>query len=827
MNSVIRLWSLFALLMIAGTASGDELLIKDGQPRAEIIIAADAPRMTVMAAGELQDYLARISGAVLPIRHQRGGDLPLAIFVGASDGTQQLGIDIEKLPQGSLLLRSGRDWLVLAGHDEDFTPPEPWGRGGAQPAQQESDSRWDAVSGGTWRNPLGALWRRYNDSFSAEPQVQHGPSQAAAFPADFDSLSAEQQGSWAFDKHGSLTAVHEFLERLGVRWYWPGELGEVVPQLDSIALPAVDETIEPAYPLRNFMFSQYFWGTRDDLLYSWRLRLNHGDEVLGVTQPHQGHGGRLVHAREEMKAAHPEYYALRAGARLTDFKGAGMPCLSNEGLRQETIAFVRAAFDTFDLPAISICPQDGFRMCECEDCQGLDDPERGRAGMYSNYVWDFVQHVAEAVYETHPDRDIVAMAYGMYHLPPNHIEKLSPNILLSFMAPRLTLSDPAAFEEQRAVLAEWEKIGTPGRMFRYPHYLNTMPGRGWEGIPAVFPRAIAIDLSTLPGRSLGDFIEVSRTREALWHSPAINHLNWYVTSKLYWDPHLDLEALLDEYYSLFYGPAADPMRAAIEHAEHHWMAMRDHMNRQPAEMFIQLLDEARAAAGDDIYGQRIDVWREETQPLREMLARTTTMREGVRHAWLHPTTRHEGLAQYDLRNNETGRRPEIGTTFQVGWDRDAILFDIRCEEPDMAGLRIIGDQDNDPRIWDGDTVEILLETQNHSYYQIAINPAGIVTDLDRSNTQRQFGWTSHAEVSTEHGEDYWRVIVRIPVVPEDSVDHLNNVIGRVPTGLHPWYFQVGRNRERGTERQLSAFSATGDPHNFHAIEKFGRLSTRR
>lgn len=827
MNWVFRHWSLFILFMGPGVVFGADFLVEEGRPNAEIIVAANAPRLTVMAAGELQDYVARISGAILPIRHQRGGDLPVAIFVGESDGTRQLGIDTADLPRGAFLLRSGAGWLVLAGHDEDFTPPEPWGRGGAPAAQQESNRRWDEVSGGTWNNPLGALWRRYNDSFSAEPQVQRGPSQADAFPGDFDSLAADQQGSWAFDKHGSLTAVHEFLERLGVRWYWPGELGEVVPQLETIALQPLDEIIEPAYPLRNFMFSQYFWGSRDDLLYSWRLRLNHGDELLGLSQPNQGHGGRMVHARDEMKAAHPEYYALRAGARLLDFKGAGMPCLSNEGLRRETIEFVRAAFDTFDLPAISICPQDGFRMCECELCQGRDDPERGRSGIYSNYVWDFVQYVAAAVYETHPDRDIVAMAYGMYYLPPTNIDKLSPNILLSFMAPRLSLSDPEVFEEQRAVLAEWERIGTPGRMFRYPHYLNTLPGRGWEGIPAVFPRAIAIDLSTLPGRSLGDFIEVARTREQHWQSPAINHLNWYVTAKLYWDPNLDLEALLDEYYTLFYGPAAAPMKAAIEHAERHWMAMRDHMDRQPAAAFIALLDEARGAVGDDIYGQRVDAWISETQPLRTLLERSANLREGVRHAWLHPMTRHEGLAQYDLRNNETGRRPEIGTTFEVGWDRDAIIFDIRCEEPDMAGLRVVGDQDNDPRIWDGDTVEILLETQNHSYYQIAINPAGIVTDLDRSNNQRQFGWTSHAEITTEHGNDYWRVIVRIPIVGEDSVDHLNNVIGRVPTGLHPWYFQIGRNRERGTDRQLSAFSATGNPNNFHGIEKFGRLSTRR
>jgi hypothetical protein len=55
----------------------------------------------------------------------------------------------------------------------------------------------------------------------------------------------------------------------------------------------------------------------------------------------------------------------------------------------------------------------------------------------------------------------------------------------------------------------------------------------------------------------------------------------------------------------------------------------------------------------------------------------------------------------------------------------------------------------DPALWYGDTIEILLETDRHSYYQIAVNPAGAIIDLDHSmdknNRQRvRDGSTEHS-----------------------------------------------------------------------------------
>jgi hypothetical protein len=51
---------------------------------------------------------------------------------------------------------------------------------------------------------------------------------------------------------GTLYAVYDFLERLGVRWYGPGKQGEHVPHYTDIILPPTARYEEPAMDIRGF-----------------------------------------------------------------------------------------------------------------------------------------------------------------------------------------------------------------------------------------------------------------------------------------------------------------------------------------------------------------------------------------------------------------------------------------------------------------------------------------------------------------------------------------------------------------------------------------------
>ena len=111
---------------LAPVAFGEKFIVRNGQPRAEIVIAQQPPRMVKRAARELQTYVARISGAQLPIVTEPAEGFPVKVYIGRSPHTDRLGITGEGLRHGAFVMKSGPDWLALVGRDRDFVPPEPW-----------------------------------------------------------------------------------------------------------------------------------------------------------------------------------------------------------------------------------------------------------------------------------------------------------------------------------------------------------------------------------------------------------------------------------------------------------------------------------------------------------------------------------------------------------------------------------------------------------------------------------------------------------------------------------------------------------------------------
>jgi hypothetical protein len=183
---------------------------------------------------------------------------------------------------------------------------------------------------------------------------------------------------------------------------------------------------------------------------------------------------------------------------------------------------------------------------------------------------------------------------------------------------------------------------------------------------------------------------------------------------------------------------------------------------------------------------------------------------------------------YGLVDLETGKKPELRTRFKVIWDDKANIawFGIHCEEDDTKDLNITATEDEDTNIWYGDAVELMLETQPHSYYQIAVSPAGALVDADREKKIKLL-WNSMAEVKTHIGEDYWTVEMRLPIagVNQKGLDPLNGIAGAAPTYDFPWYFNLGRTRVRGDEKQAMIFSPT-EKKGFHDTDKFGKLYIR-
>lgn len=591
-GSVVLLVACSVLWSASATAKA--YLVRDGEAQAEIVVSETPPRTTRLAAAELQTVLCKITGVSLPIVTAPTDGCPVQVYVGVSPYTEGLGVSDEGMKYGAFRLVSGDNWLALVGHDSEYVPIEPWGHNHEDRFRVYDE--WDAITGAKWGNPFLGLHRR------------HCPA----------------LGIWEADERGSFNAVNEFLRSLGARWYFPGELGECLPKLRSVALPAVNRAVHPDFAMRHLLFYYHeFWtgvenapADVEDIMWQMRLGLFASQEIVGSVL---GHGSTLVHSRDEVKQAHPEYYALAGGKRDTDHYGwGGAPCLSSEGLFRENVSLVRALYDHYRQRMVSVAPQDGYDICECELCRDKATPERGRWGLSSDYVWGYADRVAREVQKTHPDRRVSCTAYQSYLQPPLAIDQFSPNMAVILCQARSDFSDPEKHKEYSDLVRAWVAKLPSKELYIWDYYLLAQPGLPSEGVPIYFPHIVAEDLRSLKGVSRGEFVEVYRNwreNNDTWDALAANHLNCYVTARLYWDADQDVDALLEDYYDRFYGPARAEMKAFIEYAEANWP--KASQDAAVIDRLFELVGAARTAAGAGIYGRRVDLVVEYMQRLKE------------------------------------------------------------------------------------------------------------------------------------------------------------------------------------------------------------------
>ncbi|MCA1808541.1 MAG: hypothetical protein LC725_03645, partial [Lentisphaerae bacterium] len=290
---------------------------------------------------------------------------------------------------------------------------------------------------------------------------------------------------------------------------------------------------------------------------------------------------------------------------------------------------------------------------------------------------------------------VVCGAYSAYQEPPASIDTLSPNLVARISWVRPILDDDENFATYWEVVQGWlSKLG-PGRIGRN---FNTQWSSSPQA-PLIFPRSIAREMKAVKGLAIGENSSVPRSRDQRWGPPGLAHLNHYVTAAYLRDADQDLDELLNEYYHLFYGPAADQMRLAFEHAERVYSRERKPSVAQPLEMrieFVKLLLAAREAAGAGIYGQRVQLVLDD-MPALEALEKALVEREAMGDPRKDAPVVLAGDALsgkeapvYRLRDIKTGEDipDEIATTFQVKWEGKYLVFDVHCREPDLENMPI-------------------------------------------------------------------------------------------------------------------------------------------
>lgn len=843
-KNIVCLLMLLTAVSTPAEASNPLTLIQDGVALAEIVISESPTRMQRVAAETLRQDLQKISGARLPIVTTPTPGR-IKIFIGESS---HCPVSSSGLSDGAYRITTGPDWIALIGDDADFAPTNPFARNNGDISRAQSE--WESIINAPYGLPHPGLYKNR----LRLPGDTGKPDGAATEPKEVLEI-------WGLDERGSFNAVCGLLRRLGARWYLPGELGEVLPALKTVTVLQIDETVRPDFALRQFNFRFSTCG-HDTAMWAMRLGIRN-DERLQIA-----HGMATMASRDAVFALHPDWFAQYGGRRA--FKpgdSKNQLCYSNDELFQETVRYARAQLDTYNLKTVSIMPPDGYTaICQCDLCRGKDSPERNERGLLSNYVWDFVNRVAREIAKTHPDAKVLNCAYGAYTLPPDNIEQLEPNVVVCIVGGRRPVNKGGVKGEREsapdALRAAWvRKTRNPILVFEnYP-----FTDRGWY-LPSFAVHEIGRSINATKGVSQGEDIWLSVRQDFDKVGIGFNHFMVYFTARMYWGgPDADVDALFDDYCHLFYGPAEQQMRDFFLYCEANWHHMED--DKSVADNALELFAKAKTAVDpDSMYARRLNLMDDYLQGLRMKSEQLGQKRGPV------PVVRLVGDAEKivvdghlnddywqncpvaatgRLRELQTGRSPLFETTFKTGWQGNSLYVAVRCQDEPISGNgtpshhtapseasrqsiaaptstspRNAATRDDDAAIWQGDVVEILLQTETHSYYQIAVSPSGFVTDLDRGASKGQwFGWDSKADVATQVADGYWTIEARIPIT-QDENDPLHQVIGRKPTQSLPWHINICRQRIRDDGMEHSALSPTGTAA-FHEPLKFAHFYAGR
>jgi hypothetical protein len=419
-------------------------------------------------------------------------------------------------------------------------------------------------------------------------------------------------------------AVSLFLEKhCGVRWVWPGESGEVIPQNPKLNIPTLTESGAPPLKRRSLALNYgRFWHPQvKEHQQVWWGRTRQGDQFRAVF----GHSWWGTMPPDEYFKEHPEWFGLVGGKRTTR-----QLCPSNMEMRDEFVKRLLSRPDYKSFNIISVSANDGGGFCECHLCKakGADEPLPIYGREYQNAAyWDFVNDIAGRVKKLRPELGIGTFAYTISRTPPKRIDQLPDNVYLSMTTYSTQMMIPEEKAKYQAFIDEWKTKGVKIVMREYwgMHY--------WLDLPILYPDEIADTIKQ--GVASGAIASYGETGKHF----STQAPNYYVLTHTLWDPTADTSKLLDEFYSTF-GPAAKPVRAYYEYLEGEvtkaWNKYKftpgltellvnygDIFNPEVMAKAATYLDEAKRVAGDDAkLQQRVDFVRigcEYTTVMGEML----------------------------------------------------------------------------------------------------------------------------------------------------------------------------------------------------------------
>ena len=649
---------------------------------------------------------------------------------------------------------------------------------------------------------------------------------------------------------GEHYAVCNFLEtKCGVRWFTTKteeDPGEYVPRKETIAVAPYESFREPLFMERRLSMVGSIWypipeesfkvlfraGFQPHLSIGYPLpsqgdfwrNTNYVYFVRAHLSPHKRRVGGGHHlfdevAPKKMFDEHPEFFPLVDGKRVWNH----LHCFSNTNLLQRVVDVTLKKYgETGGDGQFLFGMADMTRgWCECEACRKLDDPNSSaaKAGIpdISTRFSKAVNYMAPQIYAKYPDAEIVRWAYTSYRDLPTGVTH-DPRMYFQYCSHGRchghALDDPncrrnKAFRKQ---LGEWRAFSGKGG-FLYDYYCGNSEEnytccehKEQEDI-RLYKKLGMVGWKNemqYTGSTFVKWVRKDPVRKS--YADDVQASNWryyYVVGRLLWDDSLDVDAMLDEVDTLFYGPAAKPMCAYQRLRRKLWESSPVCMGypwgnpRSPQllndlgakEQLFKYLDEAERLVEEvKVKGQgeqrNCAIYKHRIADDRRWLERywvkpNDKFRSKMGSAFKAPRPtgpividgkgdeRDWAQAYYTdafFKNTDGEAHPAIPSALKTSVgilaDDKNFYFLVTAREPHPEKLEYADGVKR--RAWSGDRMEFFFYPPSieNTYFQVAVNVSG-------ANCFRVYpaaeDLKSEVETKTVVGKDSWTMEVKVPV----------------------------------------------------------------
>lgn len=327
-------------------------------------------------------------------------------------------------------------------------------------------------------------------------------------------------------------AAAELMRRWGCRWYLPTEFGECIPNQTTLTQPLLSYAYAPPFEVRGYWIS---WnGDREDY-----LEFAHRNFMNCASVP-AGHAIGPYVEQIQKKLGKFEVSAPATAVAMAELVAADFGAGKSLSLSME------------DASVASTSDQD-------KEVAGHLRDKYFHTEVLSDAYLLFYNRVCSELLRRYPasQAHIGFLAYINLTLPPQR-RVVAAKPLVAYLAAIDT--DPNhAFSDSRwpwkadylGALRGWTRA-MQGRVVIYDYDQSMLV---WRDLPNPSHQVLQAEIKEYARLGILGF--GTESRNAL----ATTFLNLYFRGQLYWNPQLDVQAELKQFYPRFFGPAAAPMEA--------------------------------------------------------------------------------------------------------------------------------------------------------------------------------------------------------------------------------------------------------------------------